>query len=142
MGRQFTENESMVLDSIILNRRSVRSFKKDPLSKEIITPILNAGLWAPFAGLAVSLNDEFRKFYVIPGGSEILVRINDTIKEFSKGMLVQFEKQMKENPFIQEKGHNFHMRLTGMVNGGAIGLLEAPCLIIVAEKKGMPPAEK
>lgn len=142
MSRQFTASESRILDDIIKNRRSVRQFKKDPLTEELITTILTAGLWAPYAALAVSTSYDFRQFYVIPQGSEKLVRINDTIKEFSKGLLNQFEQQMNANPFVRENGKNFYQRLMTVVQEGVSGLIYAPCLIIVAEKKGFPPAEK
>lgn len=38
-----------ILRSIIESRRSIRSFKSDPISKDVLSGILNAGLWAPTA---------------------------------------------------------------------------------------------
>lgn len=142
MTCKFNREESNVLDRIILNRRSVRLFKKEQPDKEMIEAIINAGLWGPYAGLAVSSKEDFRKFYVIPGGSDKLVKLNEIIKAFSKYILDNFEKQMQENSFVNEKGQNYHKVLERIQQTGLPGLAEAPCVIIVAEKKGMPPAEK
>lgn len=143
MGDQFTLNESQLLDRIIENRRTVRQFKTDVPSKELITSIINAGLWAPYASLAVNAHDDFRKFYVITSErGSVITKINDIIKEHTKGFLRQFEETMEENTFFKEHGSNFHNRLLGVVQGGVAGLTEAPCLIIVSENKGLPSAER
>jgi len=76
----FSLEESRVLDTIIESRRSVCLFKKEQPNKEMIEAIINAGLWSPFAGLSVSLEDNFRKFYVICGGHEKLIKLNEIIK--------------------------------------------------------------
>ena len=143
MSNQFTLNESQQLERIIETRRSVRQFKTDLPSEEEIISIIKAGLWAPYAGLAVNGNENFRNFHVITSEKVfILERINNIIKEFSKEMLNNFEKTIEENPFVKEYGANFHKRLLGMVEGGVTGLTKAPCLVIAAEKKGIPSAEK
>jgi Nitroreductase len=143
MSNQFTFSDSQLLEKIIEYRRSVRQFRTDLPGRELITSIINAGLWAPYAGLAVNGGEDFRKFYVITSEKGfILERINDIIKEFSKGMLIQFEKTIEENTFVKEHGANFNKRLLGMTQGGVAGLTQAPCLIIVSEKKGIPSAEK
>lgn len=142
LSNQFTLNESQMLDKIIENRRSVRQFKPDVPSRELITSIINAGLWAPYASLAVNANEDFRKFYVITSESGLITKINDIIKEHTKGFLRQFEETIEENTFFKEHGSNFHKRLLGVVQGGVAGLTEAPCLIIVSENKGLPSAER
>ena len=38
---------SELLKDILTSRRSIRSFKANPISKELVYQILNAGLWAP-----------------------------------------------------------------------------------------------
>ena len=35
------------LEKIIRERRSIRKYKKDPVSKELVEKVLSAGLWAP-----------------------------------------------------------------------------------------------
>jgi nitroreductase len=142
MGNKFLVEESKVLDRIIESRRSIRLFKEEKPNKEIITDIINAGLWGPYAGLAVSSKEDFRKFYVINGGDGKLIKLNEIIKTYLKGFLQGFEKEMKENSFVKENGVNYYKMLSGMVQGGLRGLLDAPCLIIIAEKKGIPSVEK
>ncbi|MFL0194169.1 nitroreductase family protein [Clostridium sp. WILCCON 0269] len=142
MYNEFSVEESKILDKIIEMRRSVRLFKKELPSKEIVEAIVNAGLWGPYAGLVGPLDKDFRKFYVTLGEDEKLIKLNEIIKKYLKGFLENFEKEMQENLFIREKGKNYHKVLSGMVHGGLPGLIEAPCIIIVAEKRGIPPVEK
>ncbi len=109
MSNQFTFNESQLLERIIEYRRSIRQFRTDLPSKEMITSIINAGLWAPYSGLAVNGSEDFRKFYVITSEKRlILERINGIIKDLSKELLIQFEKAMEENTFVKEHGEPFH----------------------------------
>ncbi len=40
-------NSADILETVIKSRRSIRKYKKDPVPKEIIERLLNAGMWAP-----------------------------------------------------------------------------------------------
>jgi len=142
MGNEFCIEENNALDRIIESRRSVRLFKKEKPNKKMIEDIINAGLWSPFAGLAVSLEEDFRKFYVISGGDEKLIKLNEIIKIHLRKYLEEFKKEMKENSFVKDKGKNYFKTLSVMVQDGLQGLIDAPCIIIVAEKKGIPAVEK
>ena len=70
-------------DEIILNRRSIRSFKPDDLPKEYVEQVLKAGFAAPYAGATGFPLDEIRKFFVIKNGSAAHSRVE---KMAEKGM--------------------------------------------------------
>jgi len=135
MGNEFCIEENNALDRIIESRRSVRLFKKEQPNKKTIEDIINAGLWSPYARLAVSLEEDFRKFYVISGGDKKLIKLNEIIKNHLKKHLEEFKKEMKGNSFVKDKGKNYFKILSVMVQDGLQGLIDAPCVIIVAEKK-------
>lgn len=65
MFENITPELSPALDVIIKSRRSVRAFSSIPPSQEAIEAIIQAGLLAPFAALAVAGKPEFRKVFVI-----------------------------------------------------------------------------
>ncbi len=131
-----------ILDNIIEKRRTVRSFKTDIPGKEMIEAVIHAGLWAPYAGLAVTGDQDFRKFFVIQNGSPLLTKINQLLKHQSVISLEQMGKGFKENSFLREKSIRFLDRLSSIAENGFPELVNAPCLIIIAERKGIPPSEK
>jgi nitroreductase len=138
-----TETElSKTLRAVVEQRRTVREFKPDIPSKEAINEIVHAGLWAPYAGLAITKEKDFRRFFIIQNGNTIMNSINELIKEQSKVSLAQMEKTFSEKPFLKEKAKGYLNRVTTMAERGFDALLTAPCLIIVGEQKGIPPSEK
>lgn len=64
MNYNFDEQDIKVLDKIIEARRSVRVFKEETLSNSMIKAVINAGVYAPYAGLAVTGKMDFRRYYV------------------------------------------------------------------------------
>ena len=65
MFENITPEHSAALDVIIRARHSVRAFSPIPPSQEAIEAIIQAGLLAPFAALAVAGKPDFRKVFVI-----------------------------------------------------------------------------
>lgn len=137
-----SEEENGILDHIIETRRTVRAFKGEAPSKEMLEGIIHAGLWAPFASLAISDEKEFRRFFVIQRGSPLLGGINDLIRQQSRLSLEEIERTFTEKPSLREKAKGYVARLVSMAEKGFPELANVPCLIIVAEQRGMPPAEK
>jgi nitroreductase len=131
-----------VIDNIIEQRRSVRSFKLDIPNKEDIEAIIHAGLWAPYAAISIPDVQDFRRFFVIQKGNPILNKIVDLVQQESKVSLVRLDKLFIEKPFLREKSKRFTDLLSSTAKSGFPHLLNAPCLIIIAERKGMPPVEK
>jgi nitroreductase len=122
------------LDEIILSRRSVRVFTEVRLGEEEIKAILQAGLHAPYAALAVPPGEIPRRFIVLDGHSETLRRIRAVLKKragtFSR--LIPFL-----NLFRRKKiSPAFQLRLQSDPLGNA------PYFILVIEPKGFPPTVK
>lgn len=69
---------TMELDKTITNRRSIRRFKKDPLTKEQVEAILDAGNKAPSAK-----NMQHWRFHVYMGGAKDKL-VNFCLEEFDK----------------------------------------------------------
>jgi len=129
------------LDSMIEARRTVRSFTEETPDRALIEEIIKAGLLAPYAALAISQGDVFRRFFVIPKGSEAITRAKAIIKTQAAGSAAALEKAMAENPEFQEKAAPFAERLRAIGDGSPFGIEDVPYWIIVAERKGFPPAE-
>ena len=129
------------LDSVIEHRRTVRSFKATIPDKESIEAIVHAGLWAPYAGLAISDDRDFRRFFVIQNGNPLLSKISGLMQQDAKVSLHEMETRFAEKP-LREKARAYMNRISGIAEKGFPDLLSAPCLIVVAERKGIPPAEK
>ncbi len=136
------QEANRILDDIVEHRRTVRSFKSEVPDRALVEAIIHAGLWAPYASLAVSGEKGFRMFFVVQKGSETLKKVAVLIQEQAKASLQQMQKLFEEKPFLKEKSTAYLSRISGMAEKGFPDLLNAPCLIIIAEKRGMPPAER
>ena len=71
----------MNITEAIRNRRSIRSFKTDPVPKEVLEEILKTCLWVPS-----SSNTQTWKFAVL--GGMVLDELNDKVVEKVKGMWI------------------------------------------------------
>ena len=124
--------KNKILDEIIANRRTIREFKTDIPPKELIEYILESGLQAPFAAIAVIGEKYFRKFYILTQGksmdkiAEIVQKRVKVVLDNLSGqanIIPKSEEFLKILKDIADKGYNFR----------------PPYLIIVAEKEGFPP---
>jgi nitroreductase len=77
----------MELDVCIKGRRSVRSYTDEPVSKEQVEAVLEAGVWAPTA-----MHREPCKFIVIEN-KELIKYVSDETKAFIKQMFPAFANQ-------------------------------------------------
>jgi nitroreductase len=96
------DEANKVLDDIIRHRRTVRSFKPDVPKRETIEAVIHAGLWAPYAGLAVAGEKEFRRFFVIQRGNAALSKVAALVQKRAKTSLEEMEKLVVEKPFLKE----------------------------------------
>ncbi|WP_411681334.1 nitroreductase family protein [Clostridium thailandense] len=142
MNYNFNEQDIKVLDRIIEARRSVRVFKEEIPSDSMIKAVIQVGVYAPYAGLAVAGEMDLRRFFVIKKDNQIINSINEIIKATAKSNLKLLEKSLEVNPFLKEKSQGFVRRLSFTSQAGLQDLTQAPCFIIIAERKGMPPVEK
>jgi nitroreductase len=142
MSMSFNGEANAVLDEIIEGRRTVRAFKPEVPSRESIEAIVHAGLWAPFARMAVSSEREFRKFFIIQRQNPVLSKISDLIRAQAPSTLAHMEGIVRERPSLGERADGYLNILRGLTQNGYLGLADSPCLIVVAEQRGLPPAEQ
>ncbi|OPY87570.1 MAG: 5,6-dimethylbenzimidazole synthase [Smithella sp. PtaU1.Bin162] len=85
----------MRLSEIIKRRRSVRKFKSDPISKDLLEKIMDLATWAPSA-----MNRQDWHFVILQGSQkDDFLKISTTAFEHFKPVL---EKNFKDKPKIIE----------------------------------------
>ncbi len=131
-------NVNEVLDMLLRTRRSIRSFTKEVPSKELIEEIIETGRLAPYAILAVAKQTDFRHFFVISNNSLQMDKIKTILVDVIKTQISVNEKKAKNNITLQ----SFITSLKMQVEKGVLGIGTAPYLIIVAERRGIPPIEQ
>jgi nitroreductase len=124
--------KNKILDEIISNRRTIREFKPEVPPEESIEAILEAGLQAPFAAMAVIGEKRFRRFFVLKEG-ESMNKLAVIIQERIKVVLDNLSEQNNE----PHKAEVFLKVLKDIAVSGFN--LRPPYIIIVAEKEGFPP---
>lgn len=142
MKNLINRNVNDVFDDIIRKRRSIRSFKSMVPSKEILKEIIYAGAYAPYAALAVNDISQYRRFYVFTKNHGYLERINVYIKETAEKKLEELSMELEKEPKFREEAESYKRRLGSFAMNGFIGMSEVPCLIVIAEKKGLPAVER
>ena len=132
MFENITSEHSAALDAIIRARHSVRAFSPIPPSQETIEAIIQAGLLAPFAALAVAGKPDFRKVFVIRKSSSAMEGAANILKSRIAKQADELEKKVGSVPFVQ------NLKRIGQQGIPSVG--SAPYFVIVGERKGMPPA--
>ena len=127
MFENITPELSPALDVIIKSRRSVRAFSSIPPSQEAIEAIIQAGLLAPFAALAVAGKPDFKKVFVIRNSSAAMKTVADILKNKMAKFADELEKKVGPVPFVQN--------LKRIGQQGVSGIGNAPYYIVVGEKK-------
>lgn len=123
--------KNKILDEIIANRRTIREFKPDEPPKESIEAILEAGLQAPFAAIAIIGEKQFRRFFILKKG-ESMDKLANIIQKRIK--IVSDNLSGRTNIL---KADEFLKILKDIAVSGFN--IRPPCFIIVAEKEGFPP---
>jgi nitroreductase len=137
----FSEEDNAIFDRILESRRSVRAFAPDVPPKEDILRIVQAGLLAPYAAQAVSGQD-FRQFFIFQKGGPQLALVAELGRRHVKRMAEQLRGELAATPSLQEKGTGFVKRLEQLEKIGVPGIGTAPYYVVVAERRGIPPAEQ
>lgn len=130
------------LDGIILKRRSIRSFKPDDFPKENIEKIIRAGFAAPYTGATGIPVEQIRKFSVLKKGSAAHAKAKDMLVQNTKKGLKKLRTAVFFNAGLKKKAATFMERLRMISEKGMMTMETAPYYIVIAEKKGFPPAEK
>lgn len=131
-----------LLDTVIKERRTVRSFTADVPGREDIEKVMLAGLQAPYAAAAVEGVPLFRRFFVMERGGKAMAAAAELAAAGLKVGLEMMKARSQTDPAFAEKAGGFIKRLEMASAAGVMPLAEAPYYIVVAEKKGIPPAEK
>ena len=124
--------KNRILDEIVVNRRTIREFELDVPPKELIEEILQAGLQAPFAAIAVIGEKYFRRFYILKQGESM-----DKIAEIIQKRVKIVSDNLSEQIYMIPKSEEFLKILKDIADNGY--KFRPPYLIIVAEKEGFPP---
>jgi nitroreductase len=111
MSNPFSEKDNVVLDRIIEARRSIRVFKKDVPPDSVIKGIIHAGVYAPYAALAVGDIPDFRRFFVFRNGNNNLPILNEIIKQSARVGLERLEQQAQNNPAFMGKSARYIQRM-------------------------------
>lgn len=137
MAREIDAELNNNLDTVIAERRTIRSFDAEAPPREHVEQVLRAGLLAPYAAVAVGDYRLFRRFFVMEKGGKAVTEIASILK----AGIVAAVKAMLENLPEGAEPPAFAMRLKAVAEGGEIGFESAPYFVVAAEKKGIPPAE-
>jgi nitroreductase len=87
---------NQTLDEVIRTRRSIRMFTAEMPAKEDIEAIIQAGVLAPFSGLANTGKYGRRFFCYLP--------IASIVKKRANVLAEQLKSQMNSNPLLQTQG--------------------------------------
>jgi len=138
------DQQNIILDKILVERRSHRQFKQEFPPEEDISGIIRSGLHAPFAAAAVGgTEDYFRRFFVLKKGSKSLRAAASLIFEEVMATASNLELATENDPEIRTQASGFANRLTMIKKMGQVpGVGTAPYFIVVAERKGFPPVEQ
>ena len=131
MFENIAQKHSTALDEIVRARHSVRAFSSTSPSREDVEVIIQAGLLAPFAALAVAGKSDFRKVFIFrrsTAGMEVAASI---FKNRIAKQADELEKKVGWIPFVQN--------LKRIGQQGVPGVDSAPYFVVVGEKKGIPP---
>ncbi|MFH1150350.1 MAG: nitroreductase family protein [Actinomycetota bacterium] len=134
----FDEECNRQLDRVIEARRTIRAFTEEVPPRGKVEEILKAGLLAPFAAVAVEGCEDFRRFFVMERGSAARA---EAVKIVRARVIAGFEA-MKANLPEGVALPAFAGRLQAVADGGEIGFESAPYYVVIAEKRGIPPAEQ
>jgi nitroreductase len=136
--------KNMFLDQILAERRSHRIFTTQVPEEEDIRRIIHAGLLAPYAAAAAgNSRDYFRRFLVIHRGSESMKAVIPLVMRQVETMSADLARGMAQDPALRAKATGFVARISRFREKGFVpGVGNAPYYIVVAERRGFPPAEQ
>ncbi len=133
--------EHLSFDILVRARRSCRSFQDGLLDEAAVASILEAGWLAPHAGATGVALANKRRFFVIRRASAAHDRIYALALARVRANRHRLMIAGRFVPGLAKKTASFMKRLDAFDRDGIRTLQEAPVWIIVAERKGFPPAE-
>ena len=133
--------EPTSFDDLARARRSCRSFQPTRLDEADVRSILEAGWLAPHAGATGVPLAEKRRFFVIRQETAARERLYKLALARVKANRNRLRVTRRFVPGLAAKTASFMKRLNALADGGIRTLQEAPVWVIVAERRGFPPAE-
>ncbi len=137
MNPAFSRKANKILDEIVLARRTMRAFAEEAPPREAIEDLIKAGLWAPYAALAVGGRDDFRRFFVFSRGTAAILKAARLIQARAQGMLEERRAQ-GGLPAAGDRDFVYFDRIRPLAEKGHPSLAVAPYYIVVAEYQGVP----
>lgn len=121
------------LDAVIRARRTCRAFRPEAPDRELVAQVLDAGMHAPYAALAVAGRPDFRRFFVIPGSGSAMGRLREIAAAYEQRTIAWLDQESAAKPALASQLAKMRARLEGGI------LPECPWLVLVAELTGFPP---
>jgi nitroreductase len=129
------------LDTLLARRRSCREFASGAPDDGAIQAILQAGWLAPHAGATGVPLAEKRRFVVVRRGSPAHVALYARLMAIMKRNRRSLSFARFLVPGLRRKTETFYKRTASLAGKGIRTLETAPFWIIVAERRGFPPAQ-
>jgi nitroreductase len=140
MVKKFSKEANAVLDKIILARRTVRTFAEEAPPRKMIEQLIRAGLWAPYAALAVAGREDFRKFFVFSRGTAAMDEAARLIQLRARRNLEDRLQARGGAAVPGDRDYAYLERIKALAENGLPSLKAAPYYIVVAEYQGIPAA--
>jgi nitroreductase len=121
---------SVALDEVLNSRRTVRAFSPEMPDREDVDRIIQAGLKAPYAAIAIGDKRDFRKFFIMASGTPVREKARDIIVDRFPAYVKECEKTAGSTPFVR--------MLSAGGQSMAASLLDKPCVVIAGERWGVP----
>lgn len=140
MVKRFSSDANAILDEIISARRTIRAFAKEAPPREAIEQLIQAGLQAPYAALAVAGREDFRRFLVFTSGTPAMAEAGRLIQQAVRRRLEEALRARGRAPVPGDPDFAYMERMKGLAENGHPSLQTAPYFVVVAEYQGVPPA--
>jgi nitroreductase len=125
--------ENAALDGIIRRRRSCRQFAEDVPPREAIADVIAAGMYAPYAALAIAGRPDFRRFFAIDGYGETMGEVRAMVETYGRVAAEGLALKGAKDPAFAAVVAPLIERLR------VATLPKCPWLVIAAELNGFPP---
>jgi nitroreductase len=140
MIKKFSSEANAVLDEIILARRTVRAFAPEAPPREAVDALIKAGLWAPYAALAVAGRDDFRRIFVFTQRTPAMAEAGRLIQQAVSRRLEETLRARGRAPVPGDADFAYLDRVKALADNVHPSLKAAPYFIVLAEFQGVPAA--
>jgi nitroreductase len=140
MIKTFSPEDNAALDRIIAARRTIRAFAPEAPPREMIDAVIAAGLWAPYAALAVGDRADFRRFFVFTRGTPASAEAGRFVQQAIRRRVEDAARARGREPVPGDPEFSFLQRVKALTHDIHPSLKAAPYFIVLAEFQGYPAA--